>query len=121
MKKLIRLSVASGQVLHCSTMSHKKDARLKWVYIQPQRDISVHHLIISFGVPWMGDLRLTRSVIRKSRFIFMKEWRTIRQKSGCLDHLNQQIFQVNIQMQGWINDSWNRVLSIKVLGFTLLI
>ena len=97
-------------------MSHKKDARLKWVYIQPQSDISVHHLIISFGVPWMGDLHLTRSVIRKSRFIFTKERRTIRQKSGCLNHLNERIFQVNIQMRGWINDSWNGVLSIKVWG-----
>ena len=48
----------------------------------------------------MGDLRLSGSVIRKSRFIFMKERRTIRQKSGCLNHLIEQIFQVNIQMQG---------------------
>ena len=55
----------------------------------------------------LGDLRLSRSVIRKSRFIFTKEWRTVRQKSGCLNHLNEQIFQVNIQLQGWINDSWN--------------
>ena len=55
----------------------------------------------------MGDLRLCGSVIRKSRFIFTKEWKTIRQKSGCLNHLNERIFQVNIHMQGWINDSWN--------------
>ena len=33
MKKLIRrrISAASGLVLHCLPMSHKKDARLKWV------------------------------------------------------------------------------------------
>ena len=27
-------------------------------------------------------------------------------KSGCLNHLNERNFQVNIQMQGWIIDSW---------------
>ena len=53
------------------------------------------------------DLRLSGSVIRKGRFIFMKVRRNIRQKSGCLNHLHEQIFQVNILMQGWINDSWN--------------
>ena len=52
-----------------------------------------------------GDLRLSGPVIRKSRFIFTKEQRIIRQKSGCLNHLNELIFQVNFQMQGWINDS----------------
>ena len=31
-----------------------------------------------------GDLRLSGSIIRKSRFIFTKERRTIKQKSGCL-------------------------------------
>ena len=31
------------------------------------------------------DLRLSGSIIRKSRFIFTKELRTIRQKSGCLN------------------------------------
>ena len=45
------------------------------------------------------DLCLSDSVIRKSRFIFTKERRTIRQKSLCSNHLNEQIFQVNIQMQ----------------------
>ena len=53
-----------------------------------------------------GDLRLSGSIIRKSRFIFTKEWRTIRQKSGCLNPSNERIFQVNIQMQGWIIDCW---------------
>ena len=48
----------------------------------------------------MGDLRLSGSVIRKSRFIFTKQRRAIRQKSGCLNHLNEHIFQANIQMQG---------------------
>ena len=29
------------------------------------------------------------------------------QKSACLNHLNEQIFQVNIQMQRpGVNDSW---------------
>ena len=51
-------------------------------------------------VLFMGDLGLSGSVIRKSRFIFTKECRTIRPKNGCLNHLNERIFQVNIQMQG---------------------
>ena len=58
------------------------------------------------NIEHLGDLRLSGSIIRKSRFIFTKERRTIRQKSRLLNHLNEQIFQVNIQMQGWINDSW---------------
>ena len=52
----------------------------------------------------MGDLRLSGSIMQKSRFIFTKEQRNIRQKSGYLNHSNEQIFQVNIQMQGWTND-----------------
>ena len=32
----------------------------------------------------------------------------IRQKSGCLNYSNERIFQVNIQMQGWIKDAWKR-------------
>ena len=51
-------------------------------------------------VLFIGDLGLSGSVIRKSRFIFTKQRRTIRQKSGCLNHLNERIFQANIQMQG---------------------
>ena len=54
----------------------------------------------------MGDLRLSGSIIRKSRFIFTKERRNIRQKSGCLNHSNERIFQVNILMQGRIKASW---------------
>ena len=53
-----------------------------------------------------GDLCFSVSMLRKSRFLFTKEWRTIRQKSGCLNHSNEQIFQVNIQMLGRIKDSW---------------
>ena len=49
-----------------------------------------------------GDLRLSGSIIRKSRFIFTKERRTIRLKSGCLHNSNELIYQVNIQMQGQI-------------------
>ena len=54
----------------------------------------------------LGDLCLSGSTIRKSRFIFAKERRTIRQKNGCLTHSNERIFQVYLQMQGWIKDSW---------------
>ena len=69
-----------------------------------------------------GDLRFNGSVIQKGRFNFMKERRIVRQKSGWSNHSNKQIFQVNIQMQGWINDSWNGgFISIKVWGFALLI
>ena len=41
----------------------------------------------------------------KSRFNFTKERRTIMQKSGCLNHLIERLFQVNIQTQGPIKDS----------------
>ena len=37
----------------------------------------------------VGALRLSGSKIRKSRFIFTKERRTIRQKSGSLNHLTK--------------------------------
>ena len=53
----------------------------------------------------LGDLRLSGSIIRKSKFILTKERRTIRQNSGCLNHSNERIFQVNIKMQGRIKDS----------------
>ena len=53
------------------------------------------------------DLRLSGSMIRKSRFIFTKERRIIRQKSGCLSHSNERIFQVHIQMQWRIKDPGN--------------
>ena len=46
---------------------------------------------------WSGDLCLSGSIVRKNRFILTKEWRTIGQKSGCLNHSNELIFQVNIQ------------------------
>ena len=39
-------------------------------------------------VIYKEDLRLRGSIIQKSRFIFTKERRTIRQKSGCLNHSN---------------------------------
>ena len=61
-----------------------------------------------FSTLLAGDLRLSGSIIRKSRFIFTKERRMIRQKSGCLNYSNERIFQVNIQMQGWIKDAWKR-------------
>ena len=68
--------------------------------IQKQNDLNTRYV-------FMGDLRLSGSIIRKSRFIFTKEWRTIRRKSGCLNHSNERIFQGNIQMQGQIKDFWN--------------
>ena len=45
-----------------------------------------------------------------------KERRIIPQKSGGLNNLNKQMFQVIIQMQGWINDSWNGVHKYKGVG-----
>ena len=51
----------------------------------------------------------------------MKERITIKQKRGCLYHLNEQIFQVNIQMQGGSMISGMGFISIKVWGFALLI
>ena len=54
----------------------------------------------------LGDLRFSGSIIRRSRFIFTKERRTIRQKSGWLNHSNERIFQVYLQMEGRIMDSW---------------
>ena len=70
----------------------------------------------------MENLRLSGSIIRKSRFIFTKERRIIRQKSGCLSHSNERIFQVNIQMQGRIKDSWKGVtypykMLVSLCGF----
>ena len=35
-----------------------------------------------------------------------KERQTIRQMSGCLNHSNERIIQVFLQMQGQIKDSW---------------
>ena len=54
------------------------------------------HWIISY---WEYGRILGRFTFEQ--IYFMKERRTIRQKSGCLNHLNEQIFQVNI------NDSLN--------------
>ena len=62
-------------------------------------------LLIRDYIVHMGDLLLSGSIMRKRRFIFTKERRTIRQKSGRLNHSNEQIFQVNTQMQGEIMDS----------------
>ena len=45
--------------------------------------------IVAGKISLRGDSRLSGSIIRKSRFIFTKEWRTIRQKS-----------------EGRIKDSW---------------
>ena len=53
-----------------------------------------------------GDLRLSGPMIQKSRFIFTKERRTIRQKSRCLNHSNERIFEAYLQKQGRIKDSW---------------
>ena len=70
----------------------------------------------------IGDLRLSGSIIRKSRFLFTKERRTLRQKSGCLNHSNERIVQVNILIQGWIKDAWKGgFICIKDVGFALWI
>ena len=60
-------------------------------------------------------------MIRKSRFIFTKERRTIRQMSGCLGCSNEQIFQVYLQMLGRIKDSWKWVHMYKGVGVRLFI
>ena len=65
------------------------------MYIEPYADVIKR-----------GDLRLSRSIIGKSRFIFTKERITIRQKSGCLNNSNERVFQVYIQMQGQVKGSW---------------
>ena len=54
-----------------------------------------------------GDLRLSGSIIRKSRFIFTEEpIRAKEQKSGCLNHSYERIFLVYLLMQGRIMGSW---------------
>ena len=79
--------------------------------VRPHSLISVLVLLVKkrSTVGYPGDLCWSGSIIRKSRFIFTKERRTIRQKSGCLNHSNEQIFQVNIQMQEWIIGCWKGV------------
>ena len=72
----------------------------------------------------MGDLRLSGSIIRKSRFSFTKDRRTIRQKSGCLNHSNERIFQVNIHtMYAGANQRFieRGFICIKDVGFALRI
>ena len=54
----------------------------------------------------LGRFTFERIHNTNEQIYFMKERRIIRQKSGCLNHSYEQIFQVNIQMQGWIMDSW---------------
>ena len=43
---------------------------------------------------YRGSLHLSGSMIRKSRFIFTKEQRNIRQKSGSLKHSNERNFEL---------------------------
>ena len=65
-----------------------------------------------------GDLRLSGSIIRKSRIIFTKERRKIKQKSRCLNHSNEQIYQVNIQKQEQIKDSlMSKGVGVRFLDF----
>ena len=42
----------------------------------------------------------------KEQNYFYERAKKIRQKSRCLNHSNERIFQVNIQMQGQIKFSW---------------
>ena len=53
-----------------------------------------------------GDLRLSRSIIRKSRFIFTKERITIRQKSGCLNIQMSEFSRYTSRFRGQYWDSW---------------
>ena len=46
------------------------------------------------GVFSEGDLRLSRSIIRKSRLFFTKEWRNISQNRGRFYHSKERLFQV---------------------------
>ena len=69
-----------------------------------------------------GDLCLSGSIIQKSRFIFTKERRTIRQKSVCLNHSNEGFFQVYLQIQGADYGFLEMgSICIKVWGFAMLI
>ena len=43
----------------------------------------------------------------------------MRKKCGCLNHSNERIFHVNIQMQGWINACWKGSHKYKGMGFAL--
>ena len=67
-----------------------------------------------------GDLRLSGSIIRKSRFIFTKERRTIKLKSGCLS-FKLANFPGIPPDTGRIADSSNGVHMYKGVGFVLLI
>ena len=68
-----------------------------------------------------GRFTFERICYSKEQIFFTKERRTIRQKSGRLNHSNKRIVQVNIQMQGWINDCWKGAHTYKGMGFALLI
>ena len=69
-----------------------------------------------------GDLRLSGSIIRKSRFIFTKERESIRQKCGCLNYSNERIFQVYLQIQGGgLRIPGNGVHMYEGVGVALLI
>ena len=60
-----------------------------------------------------GGLRLSGSIIRKSRSYFYESGEKIRQKSGCLNHSNERIFQLT-QIQ---DDPGKGFICIKVWGF----
>ena len=66
--------------------------------------------------------RLSGSLIRKSRFIFTKERRTIRQKSSCLKHLNERMFTGKHPDAGADQGFLERgFICIKDVGFALWI
>ena len=100
---------------------------LRIMYFTHHRQSILH----SFTLRWFyynnyyfqrGDLRLSGSIIRKSRFIFKKERRIIRQKSGCLNHSNERIFAVKHPdarvEQGFLEMGF---MCTEVWGFALLI
>ena len=51
-------------------------------------------VVIMFTFVGPGDLRLSGSIIRKSRFFFTKERRNISQKSGRFYHSKERFSQV---------------------------
>ena len=69
---------------------------------------------------WMMPLHLhvnQKSDYDDEEIIFTKEGRTIRQKSGCLNHSNERIFHVNAD-QGFLERGF---ICIRVVGFALWI
>ena len=61
----------------------------KQISIWPEKGLFSSIDRVSVTLFLTEDFRLSGSIIRKSRFIFTKERRTIWQKSGCLNNSNE--------------------------------